>query len=89
MMLGAPVTARPQRVIEDSGDLLVTYWPIGTLWWHPNFANRETAPQEIEDGTVKWEITPWTTHEVLELVRLGLSAHVEGGHSSKFEHKAE
>jgi hypothetical protein len=70
-MFGAPVTARPQRVIEDSAGLLVSYWPIGTMWYHPNFANRETATQEVEDGSVKWEITPWTDHEVLELVRPG------------------
>jgi hypothetical protein len=63
------LTARPQIVVEDTGDLLASYWPIGTRWYHPDFATRETAMDEFEAGTVRWAITPWVMHEVLELVR--------------------
>jgi hypothetical protein len=68
-MFDTPVIGRPQTVVSDSDGVLVSYWPIGTKWFGPDFADRETAMDEVVAGSVRWKIKTWQLHNVLEIVR--------------------
>jgi hypothetical protein len=69
--LGVPAIGRPQRVVSDEDDVLVSYWPIGTSYYGINFQSRETAVEDFRAGNITWGMKTWVMHEVLELVRPG------------------
>ena len=68
-MFDTPTMARPQRVVSDEDGVLASYWPIGTEWFGPNFADRRSALDEVAAGSVRWGLRRWVEHSVLELVR--------------------
>lgn len=73
---GAGVTKRPwcvlpARVVEDSDERVVLWWPSGTRYLRPVFGDRIEALRRQVDGT--WELAPtdWWGGDSLQVIPRG------------------
>jgi hypothetical protein len=66
---GGVFGAQPMTVVSDSGGLLASHLAIGTEWFGPTFASRETVMDELREGKLGFGMRTWERNDVLVLAR--------------------